>query len=77
MEEEAEEEAGEEKEEEEEDAGERRLREMSVVIGRRGDRSLHSARSESEGWRGVREEEEEEGAAACTAACTLGGVCSL
>lgn len=66
------------KEQEERGAGERRLREISVVIGRRGDRSLHSARSESEGWRGVREgKEEEECAAECTTPCALAGVCSL
>lgn len=39
----------EDEEEEEEDKGERGFREMSVVMGRRGDRSLHPARSESEG----------------------------
>lgn len=38
----------EDEEEEEEDEEERGFREMSVVMGRRGDKSLHPARSESE-----------------------------
>lgn len=39
----------EEEEEKEDDEGERGLREMSVVMGSRGDKSLHPARSESDG----------------------------
>lgn len=39
----------EEDEEEEEEEGERAFREISVVMGRSGDKSLHPARSEREG----------------------------
>lgn len=39
----------EEEEEEDDEGGERGLRVMSVVMGRRGDRSLQPARSESRG----------------------------
>ena len=39
----------EEEEEEEEEEGQRGFREMSVVMGSRGDNSLHPARSESAG----------------------------